>query len=126
MVPGRERAANDVIKICTCQFQSCQISSFATFFDAFTKSIRFRVHFATGCFQVMSSVNSKCKISKRNSNMFCSVLEREKKRKPKNKQQNQIVVHSLSRNNSGLSSVIVFPESHRARNARHQFQQTKN
>ena len=126
MVPGRERAANDVIKTCTCQFQSCQISSFATFFDAFTKSTRFRVHFTTGCFQVMSSVNSKCKISKRNSNLFCSVLEREKKRKPENRQQNQIVVHGLSRNNNGLSSVIVFPESHRARNARHQFQQTKN
>ena len=31
MVPGRERAANDVIKTCTCQFQSCHISSFATF-----------------------------------------------------------------------------------------------
>ena len=27
----------------------------------------------------MLSVNSKCKISKRNSNLFCSVLEREKK-----------------------------------------------
>ena len=25
-----------------------------------------------------------------------------------------------------MASVIVFPESHRARNARHQFQQTKN
>ena len=91
MVPGRERVANDVIKIyCTCQFQSCQISTFATFFNAFTKSTRFRVH------QVMSSVNSKCRISKRNSNLFCSVLEREKKRKPKNKQ--------LSRNNNGQSS----------------------
>ena len=126
MVLGCECAANDVIKICTCQFQSCQILSFATFFDAFTKSICFRVHFATGCFQVMSSVNSKCKFSKGNSNLFCSVLEREKKRKPKNKQQNQIVVHGLSRNNNGITSVIIFPESHRARNTRHQFQQTKN
>ena len=63
MVSGREHAAN-VIKIYTCQFQSCQISSFATFFDAFTKSTHFRVHFATDWFQVMSSVNSKCKISK--------------------------------------------------------------
>ena len=33
MVPGCEHAANDVIKICTCQFQLCQISSFATFLD---------------------------------------------------------------------------------------------
>ena len=81
MVPGRERAAYDVIKICICQFQSCQISSFATFFNVFTESTRFRVHFATGCFQVMSSVNSKCKISKRNLNLFCSVLERVKKAK---------------------------------------------
>ena len=64
--------------------------------------------------------------TKWNSNLFCSVLEREKKRKLKNKQQNQILVHGLSRNNNGLSSVIVFPENHRARNARHQFQQTKN
>ena len=78
MVPGRERAANDVINNFE---QSCQILSVTTFFDAFTKSTRFRVHFATGCFQVMSSVNSKYKISKRNLNLFCSVLEREKRAK---------------------------------------------
>ena len=56
--------------------------------------------------------------------LFCS--GKRKKRKPKNKQQNQIVVHGLSRNNNGLGSIIVFPERHRAKNARHQFQQTKN
>ena len=69
MVTGCERAANDVIKICICQFQS-----FCNFF----RCTRFRVHLATGCFQVRFSVNSKCKISKRNSNLFRSVLEREK------------------------------------------------
>ena len=60
MVPSRERAANDVIKTCTCQFQS---------FRNFFRCTRFRVR---------ASVNSKCKISKRNSNLFCSALEREK------------------------------------------------
>ena len=35
MVPGRECGANDVINNFE---QSCQISSVATFFDAFTKS----------------------------------------------------------------------------------------
>ena len=72
MVPGHERAANDVIKICTCQFKSCQISSFATFFDAFTKSIRFRVHFATDCFQVMSK--SILSAKSQNETRTCSVL----------------------------------------------------
>ena len=37
--------------------------------------------------------------------LFCSG-KRKKKRKPKNKQQNQIVVHGLSRSNNGLSNSI--------------------
>ena len=99
---------------------------FCNFFRCIYQKYTFQSSFRNWLFPSYVKVNSKCKISKRNSNLFCSVLEREKKQKPKNKQQNQIVVRGLSRNNNGLSSVIVFPEGHRARNARHQFQQTKN
>ena len=122
MVPGRERAANDVINnFSHVKFRVSQL---------FSMHLP-KVHVSEFISQLVVSKlyrQSILSTKSQNETRTCSVLfwKEKKKRKPKNKQQNQIVVHGLSRNNNGLSSVIVFPESHRARNARHQFQQTKN
>ena len=57
-----------VTERCTWQFQTSQISKLQLLLmHKFTKGTCFRVQFATGCFQVMSSVNSQHKISKQNS-----------------------------------------------------------
>ena len=65
MVSGCERAANDVINICTCQFQSCQIQVLQLFSMHLPKvHVSEFISQLQVCFQVMSLVNSKCKISK--------------------------------------------------------------
>ena len=75
MVPDHKHAANDVIKICTCQFQSC-----CNFFPMHLPKVHvsefiLKLVVSKLCHQSILSAKSQ------NETRTCSVLEREKKSK---------------------------------------------